>query len=83
MKQVFKVLNHFIEALLSSVFLICVCESCCIHVEQHIFFVLILAAHSFYFCCHNSKIVEFQPELNSVEILFQCVDKLICLQFLN
>src|SRR6266496_935607 len=77
MKQVLKVLNHFAETLLSLIFSVCICELHHICAEQHVFSVLIFTAHSFYFCCHNSEIVEFQPELNSVRISFQCVDKLI------
>ena len=80
-KQILKILNYLAETFLSSVFSVCVCKSCCIYAEQFIFSVLIFTAHSFYFCCHNSKIVRFQSELNSVRILFQCVDKLICFVF--
>ena len=71
MKQVFKVLNHFIEAFLSSVFSDYIYELCCIHIEQHVFSVLIFTAHFFYLHCHKSKIVEFQSELNSIRVLFQ------------
>ena len=80
MKQVFKVLNYFAEAFLSFIFLVCICKSHHICTEQHVFFILIFTAHSFYLCHHNNEIVEFQFELNLVRILFWCVDKLISLK---
>ncbi len=53
-KQVLKVLYHLAEALLSSVVSHCVCESCHVHAEQHIFSaILTFITHSFSYCHHN------------------------------
>ena len=59
MKQVFKILYHLTEAFLLLVVSHCVHELFHVHIEWHVFFViLILVTHFFWFCCHNLLLCE-------------------------
>ena len=71
MKQVLKVLNHLAGALLSPIFLDCVWESRHICAGRRVFLFLTFTTHSFCLRHHNSEIIGFQPELNSIRIVFQ------------